>query len=131
MNWNGRIYVDEEQITPEQYKMFFGKYEFGISFDMANSILKNRTEGELGEVVPADELCEEAKQQIKDIVMYGDTSGDIEIGGQTLHFDWDIEISDEDEEGEPLDREWADLEDWEKKKILTDMLDNECVWGMW
>ena len=45
ITWNGRIFIDEERITPQEYKEFFDRGMFVISFDMANSILKNRTEG--------------------------------------------------------------------------------------
>lgn len=131
MEWNSRIYVDEEQITPEQYKMFFDRCEYGISFDAANSILKNRTKGYLEEVVPADELSSEARELIKVQAMYGETCGEIEIEGQYLNWDWNYEITDEDEEGNQYDLDWEDVEDWAKEKILTDMLDNECVCGMW
>lgn len=126
VSWNGRIYVDEPQITPEQYKIFFGRYEFGISFNTANSILRNRQNGDLDEVVPADELNDEAKDQIKDDAMYGSTSGEIEYAGQTLNWSWDYEIIKDDEEVS-----WDDMEDYEKEKILTDMLDNECRCGSW
>lgn len=127
ISWNGRIFVDEPQITPEQYKMFFDRCEFGISFDVANSILKNRTEGYKEEVVPADELCEEAKSLIKDQVSdTRSTSGTIEFEGQSLNYDWDVDITRDDEEITV-----EDLEDYELNKILTDILDNECTWGMW
>lgn len=127
ISWNGRIYVDEPQITPEQYKMFFDRCEFGISFDIANSILKNRTEGYKEEVVPADELCEEAKSLIKDQISdTRSTSGTIEFEGQSLNYDWDVDITRDDEEITV-----EDLEDYELNKILTDILDNECRCGMW
>ena len=124
--WNGRIYVNEPQITPEQYKTFFDRCEYGISFNTANSILRNRQNGNLEEVVPADELNEEAKEQIKEQALMGDTYGIIEDEGQILSWDWDYEITKDDEEVH-----WEDMEDYEKEKILTDMLDNECVWGTW
>lgn len=131
MEWNGRIYVDEEQITPEQYKMFFDRCEYGISFSMVNSILRNITEGYLEEVVPADELSSEARELIKDQAMCGETYGEIEIEGQYLNWGWNYEISDEDEEGNQYDLDWEDVGVFAKEKILTDMLDNECRCGMW
>ena len=126
VSWNGRIYVDEPKITPEQYKMFFARNEFGISFDVANSILHNRQEGYKEEVVPADELNYDAISQIKEQAMDGDTDGEIEYEGSTLSWGWDYEIL---RDGEEIS--WEDMDDWEKEKILTDMLDNECMWGMW
>ena len=126
VTWNGRIYVDEPRITPEQYKMFFDRCEFGIGFDMANSILKNRQEGYLEEVVPADELSYEARALIKEQVLDGEESGEIEIEGQTLHYNWDYEITEDEEE-----TTFENLDPCSQEKILTDMLDNECMWGMW
>lgn len=40
ISWSNRLYVNEPEITPEQYKMFFGRHQFGISFDVANLFLK-------------------------------------------------------------------------------------------
>lgn len=132
MEWNGRIFVDEEKITPEQYKMFFDRCEYGISFNVANSILKNqKTIKYYNEVVPADELSYEARELIKEQALNGETSGEIEIEGQTLRWNWNYEISDEDEDGNTFDLTWSNVEDFEREKILTDMLDNECVSGMW
>ena len=127
ISWNGRIFVDEPQITPEQYKMFFDRCEFGISFDTANLILRNRAEGYKEEVVPADELFSEARELIKDQISdTRSTSGTIEFEGQSLNYDWDVDIT---RDGEEITVE--DLEDFELNKILTDILDNECTWGMW
>lgn len=123
--WNGRIYVDEPQISPEQYKMFFGKSQYGISFEMANSILKNRQEGYMEEVVPADELCGEAIEQIKEQVLSGEASGEIEIEGVTLSWNWDPEISMDD----GIETTFWDLGGWTQEKILKAMLDNECHSG--
>ncbi len=128
-NWYGRIYVDEPEITPEQYKMFFGKYQYGISFKMANFILDNRVNGNDEEIVPADELCDEAKAQIKAMVIEdGDMDGTIEIEGFTLKWKWEVRITC-DQTGEDITTQ--NLDEHALRKILTDMLDNEAHWGEW
>lgn len=124
--WNGRLYVDEKSITPEQYKMFFGKNEFGITFDTANCILKNRAEGFMDEIVPADELSEEAISDIKTQVMDGYMSGTIYCEGQSLNWSWDsLEINMDDGE----DTKFCQLSEGTKNHILNCMLDNECHCG--
>lgn len=126
VTWNGRIYVDEPSITPEDYKEFFSPGYFVIGFATTNAILKQRQDGYLEEVVPADELNDEARQMIKDQALEGNTSGEIELYGRYLHWDWEYEII---RDGKEI--EWTDLEDYEQEKILEDMLDNECRCGMW
>jgi len=128
-NWYGRIFVDEPQITPEQYKMFFGKYQYGISFNMANAILDNRVHGNDEEIVPADELCEEAKAQIKAMITEdGDMEGTIIIEGFTLDWKWEPVITCDQTGGNVTIK---DMEKHSINKILTDMLDNEAHWGEW
>lgn len=126
MSWYGRIYVDESDITPEQYKEFFDHGYYVIKFDIANSILKHMNDEGNEECVPADQLNDEARRQIKEQAMDGNTSGTIEMYGRTLDWNWDPTIR---RDGEDIT--WDDVEDWEKEKILTDMLDNECHMGMW
>lgn len=127
ITWAGRIYVDEKKITPQEYKEFFERGEFVISFKVANTILRNREEGNFDECVPADQLIQEARNDIKRQVMGNyETEGVIELEGQTLNWKWEPEITRDREE-----ISIEDLEDYELEKILTDMLDNECHWGMW
>lgn len=127
--WSGRIYVDEEQITPEQYKQFFGTYnEYGIKFNIANSILKaQRTQDDYDECVPCDELNPEAISLIKEICLQGETSGTIEINGETLSFNWNPTLR---IDGEDVD--WKHFGDeLDKQHVLDCMLDDECHWGTW
>ena len=125
VTWNGRAFVDESSITPEQYKIFFDRCEFGIKYDIANLILKDRTAGNTSEVVPADELQPDAREIIREQALEGYTSGDIYLCGEGLHWDWDIDICVDETE-----TSWEDLPDIAKAKILSDMLDNECKAGM-
>lgn len=127
--WNGRIYVDEEQITPEQYKQFFGTYnEYGIKFNIANSILEaQRIQEDCDECVPCDELNPKAIALIKEICLQGETSGTIKINGESLSFNWNPTLRIDGE-----DVEWEDFGDeFEKKHVLDCMLDYDCNWGMW
>lgn len=127
--WSGRIYVDEEKITPEQYKQFFGTYnEYGIKFNIANSILKSQRENkDCDECVPCDELNPKAISLIKEICLLGETSGIIEINGEKLSFNWNpiLRI-----DGEDVD--WEHFGDaFEKQHVLDCMLDDDCYWGTW
>lgn len=65
ITWYGRTFIDEPSISPEQYKMFFDRYEY----DIANQILAENNRGEYSEVVPADELTDEARADIKDQII--------------------------------------------------------------
>lgn len=125
-SWNGRIYVDEPELTKTQYETFFERREYGISFEIANQILKNRQEGFLDEVVPADELTENSRREIMRQVKAGKSSGTVELNGITLDWNWDYEIYRDDKV-----ISHTELEDFEIDKILTDMLDNQCVSGLW
>ena len=127
ITWNGRIFIDEERITPQEYKEFFDRGMFVISFDMANSILKNRTEGYKEEIVPADQLFDEARELIKTQVLETrESSGSISMEGQTLSYDWNYDLCIDDE-----DATIEELEDYELEKILVQMLDDGCHSGMW
>jgi len=127
ISWNGRIFIDEEKITPQQYKEFFDRGMFVISFDVANYILKNRMEGYKEEVVPADQLFDKARELIKEQVLETrEPSGSIDMEGQTLSYDWEYEIYIDDEAATI-----EELEDWELEKILVQMLDDCCHSGMW
>ena len=127
ISWCGRIFIDEERITPQEYKEFFDRGEFVISFDVANCILKNRMEGYKEEVVPADQLFDAARELIKEQVFETrEPSGNISMEGQTLSYDWEYDIY--------IDGENAtieELEDWELAKILVQMLDDGYHAGMW
>ena len=127
ITWNGRIFIDEERITPQEYKEFFDRGMFVISFDMVNSILKNRTEGYKEEIVPADQLFDEARELIKTQVLETrEPSGSISMEGQTLSYDWNYDLCIDDE-----DATIEELEDYELEKILVQMLDDGCHSGMW
>ena len=127
ISWNGRIFIDEEKITPQEYKECFDRGMFVISFDVANSILKNRMEGYKEEIVPADQLFDEARELIKEQVLETrETSGKINIEGQTLSYDWEYELCIDDEAATI-----EELEDYELEKILVQMLDDGCHAGMW
>lgn len=63
--------------------------------------------------------------------MDGDTYGEIEIEGQTLKWNWEVELIEDDEDGTSYSVEWEDVEEYAKQKILTDILDNECNCGCW
>ncbi len=127
ITWNGRIFIDEERITPQEYKEFFDRGEFVISFNVANSILKNRTEGYKEEIVPADQLFDKARELIKEQVLETrEPSGSISIEGQTLSYDWNYDLCIDDE-----DATIEELEDYELEKILVQMLDDGCHSGMW
>ena len=127
ISWNGRIFIDEERITPQEYKEFFDRGEFVISFDVANCILKNRIEGYKDEIVPADQLFDKARELIKEQVLETrEPSGSISIEGQTLSYDWVYDICIDDEAATI-----RELEDYELEKILVQMLDNCYHSGMW
>ena len=128
MTWNGRIYVNEPSLSPEQYKMFFDRCEYGITLSVANKILEWNAEGDFDEVVPADELHQEARDMIKEqIVDSRCTDGEIEYEGKTLHWKWEPKFTDDD----GAEMSFEDVDGWLLERILHDMLDNECHWGMY
>lgn len=127
--WYGRAHVAEKSITPEQYKMFFGLYEFGVTLDMANSLLKCTKDKDSTEVLPCDEMNEIAKAQITEQILVDHTmTGTIEYAGQILDWTWDnLEITCDDG-SRPT---FFDLADYERERIVREMLDNEYRCGEW
>ena len=117
ISWYGRAYIDEKSISPEQYKMFFDRCEFGIKFDIANMILKDNSEGNYNEVVPADELTNEARADIKSQIMSGNMSGEIELEGHALKWKWEPKCFDD---GTPV--LFDSLEEYVREKMVDDML---------
>ena len=134
ITWNGRMYVDEKQITPEQYKMFFGLYEYGISFATANKILQNRQEGNLDEIVPCDELSPMSIELILDDIHHlHNLEGTIDHEGQSLNWKWEPEINgtlDDQNDDYQENIDFFILPEWVQDKMLSDMLRKECHWGM-
>ena len=127
VTWCGRARVEEKAITPEQYKMFFGRYQYGISFKVANTILKYNQEGIGEEIVPADELNKDAIDQIKTQVLDDEAlEGTIEYEGQTLHWAWTPKVTNADGVEIDLFR----LDRWMISQILEQMLDDESHWGV-
>lgn len=52
-------------------------------------------------------------------------AGEIEIEGFKLHWAWELSLTDEDSNYV----EWQELDSLIKDRILTQMLDDECLWG--
>ena len=143
ITWSGRLFIDEQQITPEQYKMFFGRSEFGIRYSAANSILKSNSSGDYDEIVPGHELNEETTDTILYQFLYDEgyktvsekayTETDAEelyIGtvqheGFTLHWRWEPEIVDENDK--PVS--FKEANNWAKRQVLTQMLKEKSGWG--
>ena len=125
ITWNGRAFVTEESITPEQYKMFFGKDEYGIKYDIANMILHDMLIGESEEVVPCDELCNESRIDIANAIMDGHNCGRLQMNGQTLSWAWEPELTSEGEE-----ISFSDLSSYALDKIAHQMLEDEAHWGI-
>ena len=123
--WNGRAYVDEESITPEQYKMIFDRDMFGISYKSANRILENMKEGVSEEVIPCDELSEEARSMISEqILKKQKKSGKITIEGQTIHWRWELEILIDGKKAK-----FKELNPDSREKIVNDMLEDKRACG--
>lgn len=129
VKWTGRIRVNERGITPEQYKMFFGRWKFGISFNMVNLLLEDNANGMMTECVPADELNDEATAAIKDQVLHmNKMEGTINLGGEELRWAWDFAEFTDDRTGDPIERK--DIPEWQMEKILDTMLNDQCHWGI-
>lgn len=123
--WNGRAYIDEESVTPEQYKMLFDRDMFGISYKTANKVLENMKEGNSEDVVPCDELSKDAKSMIsKQILNKLKTSGEITIEGQTIHWKWEVEILIDGEEAD-----FRELTPDSRETIVTSMLEDKRACG--
>ena len=95
ITWSGRAYVNEEQISPEQYKVFFDKAEFGIKFNVANQILGTCYREGSDEVVPCDELNYTSREKIKCAISMGETSGCLYSCGERLHWEWEPKLTSE------------------------------------
>ena len=123
--WNGRAYVNEECITPEQYKVFFDRNQYGIKYDIANMILGEMYRDGAEEIVPCDELNHESRKAIKKTIVNGHTCGKIECEGLTLAWAWEPFIS---SEGEEITIDSLDM--FALEEIAEQMLDREAHWGM-
>ena len=125
VTWNGRAYVNEESITPEQYKMFFGKDKYGIKYNIANMILGEMYRDGAEEIVPCDELNADSRETIKEAIRNGHTCGRLECEGETLAWAWEPELTSEGEEI-TIDA----LDEYALEYIADQMLNNEAHWGI-
>ena len=126
-NWHGRAYVSESFITPEQYKMFFGRDEFGIKFDVANQILTANAKGDFDEVVPCDELSADSIVEIMKSILSGNLSGKLQYHGQLLSWQWNPSFTDAD----GCEMAFSEMPQEALAHILEDMLLYECRSGEW
>lgn len=129
--WYNRAYVDEPELSPQQYHDFFDNCDFGISFKVANAILKARQKGYLEECVPCDELRTWYFDQIRNAVianneLEGALISSRSISDEKLHWRWDVEVT--DEEGCYID--FFDLSKKTQNVILESMLKG-CRMGEW
>ena len=130
--WYGRAYVDEPELSPQQYHDFFDNRPFTISFSVANAILKQRMDGNDEECVPCDELHPWYFSQIFDAVLFNEElEGTIvsrrETTDECLHWKWEPHVTDED--GQEIG--FFELPDYVQRQILHNMLAKEYRSGQW
>ena len=121
VTWSGRAYVDESKLTEAQYNTFFERGAYGIKLDIANTILANKGD----EVVPCDELDYDSRAQIKEAIIRGETYGTLYSDGQSLDWAWMPELTSEGDEVS-----LSDLDEFALRHIASQMLDDECRWGI-
>ena len=100
ITWNGKPYINEEGITPEQYKTFFAIAENGIKYSVANAILGHMFRDGADAVVPYDELNAEAIADIAYRIHFGLPYGVLRREGQKLCWEWRPELRIDGEEAE-------------------------------
>ena len=128
ITWSGRIFVSGDHISEEEYNAFFSTNDqYGIKLEVANLILADNAKGEYSEVVPADELQKEVREEIKyQILCLGLLNGSITKGRETLTWAWDPDFHD----GEGTTVAFEDVPLSVLGKVADDILDHECYCGI-
>lgn len=124
--WDGRATVDSP-VDDKAYNDFFDLPNLGEHHEhMIKAISRNHAEGNwLGDIVPADMLNEDARDQIHDQIMDGNMFGTVSIDDNELEWSWYPTIT---LYGKDIDFQ-DDLSDASKEEITSAMLEGECVQG--
>ena len=125
IRWDGRIYVSEHRISPEQYKNFFDIKPNAISYSMVNRILAQNSMGDLRNIVSAYELNNYTRQKIfNDVMRFREKEGTVFYAGEDLNWKWYPTIVIDGKEVMLEDVDNASLD-----TILSQMLFNGYHWG--
>ena len=121
VKWEGEAYINEEQITAEQYKVFFAKDTGKYDFATINTTLVNFYRNGNNEIVPCCLLNKESKHTIENAIAEGHTCGRVYYGAQTLNWAWEPTLTAETAEG-PASLMSGDLPSASLRTIAKDML---------